>query len=82
MRELTVVEPNIAQDGLLEILAAPKAVALQDVLDPAIEAFDHAVGLGMHRRREAMLDAEYPRKGGQSRGCLSVRGGAGRTGDR
>lgn len=32
-------------------------MALQDVLDPAVEALDHAVGLWPHRRREAVLDA-------------------------
>jgi hypothetical protein len=33
-------------------------VALQDVLDPAIEAFDHTIGLRVHRRGQAMLDTE------------------------
>ena len=33
-------------------------MALEDVLDPAVEALDHAVRLGPHRRREAVLDAE------------------------
>ena len=36
-----------------------KALALQDILDPAVEALDHAVGLRPHLWREAMLDAEF-----------------------
>ena len=42
LRELTVVEADVAQDGLLEVLAGAEAVALQHVLDPAVEALDHA----------------------------------------
>ena len=33
-------------------------MALQDVLDPPVEALHHAVGLRPHRWREAMLDPE------------------------
>lgn len=58
LRELAVVEVDVAQEGPLQVLAALEAVALQDVLDPAVEALDHAVGLGPHRRGQAVLDAE------------------------
>ena len=58
LRELTVVEADVAKDGLFEILAAAEAVALQDVLDPAIEALNHAVGLWMHGRGQAMFNTE------------------------
>ena len=58
MWQLAVIEVNVAQEGLLQVLAAVEAVALQDVLDPAVEALDHAVGLRSHRRGQAMLDAE------------------------
>ena len=58
LRQLAVVEADIAQDGLFQILAAAVAVALQDVLDPAIEAFDHTIGLRVHPRGQAMLDTE------------------------
>ena len=34
-------------------------VALQQLLDAAVEAFDHAVGLRMHRRGQTALDAEF-----------------------
>ena len=35
--ELAVVEADVAQDGLFEVLAGAEAVALQDILDPAVE---------------------------------------------
>ena len=34
-------------------------VALQHLLDPAIEPFDHAVGLRMLRRGQTMFDATF-----------------------
>ena len=40
------------------VFAAVEAVALKDVLDPSVEALDHAVGLRPHRWREAVLDAK------------------------
>ena len=42
LRELAVVEVDVAQEGLFQVLAAVEAVALQDLLDPAVEALDHA----------------------------------------
>ena len=56
--QLAVVEVDVAQEGPLQVLAAPEAVALEDVLDPAVEAFDHAVRLRPHWRREAVLGAK------------------------
>ena len=58
MRELAVVEVDVAQDGVFEVLAASEAVALQDILDPAVGAFDRAVRLRPHRGCEVVLDAE------------------------
>ena len=58
MRELAVVEPDVAQDRLFEVLATVEVMALEDVLDPAVEALDHAVGLWAHRRGQAVLDVE------------------------
>lgn len=54
----SVVEADVAQEGLLQLLAAVEMVALQHVLDPAVEPLDHAVGRRPHGRGEAMLDAE------------------------
>ena len=43
---MTVAEAKVAQDRLFEVRAGPEAMALQDVLDPAIEPFDRAGRLG------------------------------------
>jgi len=56
--QLAVVEADIAQDGLLQILAAAEAVALQDVLDAAVEPLDHTIRLRSHRWGQAVFDAE------------------------
>ena len=58
LRKLAVIKADVAQDRLFKVLARTKAVALQDVLDAAVEPLDHAVGLGVHRRRKPVLDAE------------------------
>jgi hypothetical protein len=58
LRQLAVIEPDVAQDGLFELFAAAEVMALQDVLDAAVEPLDHAIGLRVHRRCEAVLDAE------------------------
>ena len=58
MQELTIVKPDVAKDGLLKVLAAAEAVALQDVFDQAVEALNNAIGLRVHRRSQAMLDVE------------------------
>lgn len=42
-----------------QFLARPKMVALQHLLDPPVEALDHAVGLGGLGRGQAMLDAQF-----------------------
>jgi len=58
LRELAVVKADVAQDGLFQVFAAAEAVALQDVLDPAVEPLHHSVGLWPHRRGEAVFDVE------------------------
>ena len=58
LRERAVVEVDVAQDVPRQVLSALEEMALKDVLDPAVEASDHAVCLWLHRRREAMPDAE------------------------
>ena len=65
----------MAQDRPLQILAAVEAVALQDILDPAVEPPNHAVGLRSHRRRQAVLDAEIVAEAVE----LVVAGGGGAT---
>ena len=41
-----------------QLLARLEVVRLQHLVDPAVEAFDHAVGLGELRRSEAVFDAQ------------------------
>ena len=57
--QLGVVEADAARDRLLEPLARAEAVALQSIVDPAVEALDHAVGSRPHRGCEALLDVEF-----------------------
>ena len=58
MRQLRVVEMDISHQRGFQVFAVDEMVALQDVLDAAVEALDHAIGLRMHRRRETVLDAK------------------------
>ena len=41
-----------------KFLARTEVVGLKHFLDPSVEAFDHAVGLGMLRRGQTVFDAE------------------------
>lgn len=52
------VGPDIALERGFEVLAAAEEVRAQHLGDAAVEALDHAVGLGPARRDEAMFDAE------------------------
>jgi len=58
LRQLGVVKMNVAHQRGFQVFAADEMVALQHLLDAAVEALDHAVGLGVHRRAEAVLDAK------------------------
>ena len=58
LRQLAVVEADVAEKRLFEVLAAAETVALEHVPDPSVETLDHAVGLRPHRWGQAMLDPE------------------------
>jgi hypothetical protein len=62
LRKLLIVEHDIAQNGLLKILAVLEPMALQDVFDPAIESLDHAICLRSHWWCETLLEAEISAK--------------------
>lgn len=62
MRELEVVEVDVAQDRLREVLAAVEAMALQYVRDSAFEPLDHAIGLPSHPGSVSVLDAKLGSK--------------------
>ena len=55
---MAIIDVELSQEGLPQVLAAAKAVALQDVLDPDIKALDHAVRLRVRRWGQAMLDTD------------------------
>jgi hypothetical protein len=59
LRQLLVAEPDVAVQRGFEVLARPDVVALQHLLDPAVEALDHAVGPGRCGRRRAVFDAQF-----------------------
>ena len=58
MRELLVVEPNVAIQSGFQFFARTEMMALQHVLDPAVKPLDHAVGLGRSWRSEAVFNIE------------------------
>jgi hypothetical protein len=70
LRELLVVEPDIAVQRGFQFLTGSEMVALKHLLDPAVETLDHAarhcprtnggqwLALGRFRRGQAVLDAE------------------------
>lgn len=75
--QMIVVEPSVAQEGLLEGLAAEEVMAAQHFLDTAVEAFHHAVGLGPTWTGEPMLDAQRGAQlieGVPPGGCALARG--------
>ena len=62
MRELLVVEPDVAVQRGFQFLAGSEVVALKHLFDPAVEALDHAVGLRRLGRGEAVFDAQLGAK--------------------
>ena len=55
---MMVVQPDIAGQRGLEILGAVESMGGQDLGDPTVETFDHAVGLGGTRLGQTMLDTQ------------------------
>ena len=77
--EVVVVEPGVAFERGLQILARAEVRGRQDVADAPIEALDHAVGLRMTRLGEPVLDAEQGARtieGVLARGFLALGGEA------
>lgn len=58
LRQLMVVEADVAQQGLLKIVTAVEAMRAQHVADTAIEALHPAVGLRSAGPGQAMLDVQ------------------------
>ncbi|ANX03426.1 hypothetical protein PG2T_03955 [Immundisolibacter cernigliae] len=59
LRQVVVVERDIAVQGLLQVLAGPEVVRAQQVRDAPVEALDHAIGLRVARGRQTVLDAQF-----------------------
>ena len=53
-----VIKPDVAVQRDLQLFPRSEMMALKYLLDPTVEAFDHAVCLGRFRRGEAVLDGE------------------------
>ena len=58
LRQMVVVEPSVAQEGLLQVLAAEEVMAAQHLFDTTVEALHHAVGLGPPWTGKPMFDAQ------------------------
>ena len=56
---LMVVDSSVLQQGLFEFCPALEAGGLDDFGDAPIEAFDHAIGLRMLGRDQAVLDLVF-----------------------
>ena len=54
-----VVQIHLAMQRGFQILAGLEMVALQHLLDPAVEALEHIVGLRMLRWGKTMFDAAF-----------------------
>lgn len=54
-----IVMPDIAVNGGLQGSAGVEMMGMQDFADTAIETLDHAVGLRMTGRNQAMHDTEF-----------------------
>ena len=61
MRKLLIAKPDRAVQRRLRFFAQSEAVALQPLLDPAIDALAQAVGSGRFWRGRAVLDVELLR---------------------
>jgi hypothetical protein len=56
--KLLIVEQHVAVQRGFQFLAGMKVVGLKHFLYPTVEALDHAIGLRMLGRGEAVFDAE------------------------
>ena len=59
LRNVVIVDVDIALQGLHRVFPGTEAAGRQDLADAAVAALDHAVGLGMSRRDDAVLDVPF-----------------------
>ena len=69
-----VVQPGVAQQGLLQILARMEAMRSEHIGDAPVETLDHSVGLGRSGPDQPMLDVhsslQKRRSGRAPRGAI------------
>lgn len=56
--QLSVANSGVAQDARLQLFVTSEMVALQHLLDPAVEALEQPVGLRSHLRGQAVFGVE------------------------
>ncbi|MDB2408024.1 hypothetical protein N9W17_05865 [Jannaschia sp.] len=72
---MAVVELNVAQDRLLELLAAAEGTALQAVFDPAMKAIDPLPGSRLLANDEGgQHSGEFPGSGAAHRLSIARQG--------
>ncbi len=54
--DVMIVQPGLAPNGLFEVTRPVEAVSAQYVGDAAMESLDHAVGGGLSRPDQPVLD--------------------------
>ena len=59
MRELLVVEPDIAVQRGFQFFAGSEVVTFQHVFDTTVEALDHTVCPGRSWRRQAVFGVQF-----------------------
>ena len=58
LRNVMIVEPVLMPEHRVQVGAGVEVRGPQDFGNPAIEALDQAVGLGVARRRELVVDTQ------------------------
>lgn len=56
LRDVLIVELDVAGDGIAQVLAGAESSGIEDLGDAAVEALDHAVGLRMSGLDESVID--------------------------
>lgn len=58
LRNVVIVDLDVVAQRRFELRCRSEPCLINDVADTPIEALDHAIGLWMARRNQAMLDIE------------------------
>jgi hypothetical protein len=58
LRQVLVVQPNVSMQSLLHVLRAVEVMRPQHLLQAAVEALDHAIGLGRSWLGQSVLNVQ------------------------